>query len=140
MDYQVRCHWFNTRSWIYFRICVLNFENIIYTHKIFEINRYIIRILWDACQNLAFLSLFRNGSSLSSPVTPRRLRLPSMISRRPWPLLDDSIGEISSRQLSGVRVGLIAVSVSLLDGSESLSVSSTTPRLCYSPRGDSATL
>ncbi|WZY68384.1 hypothetical protein YC2023_000624 [Brassica napus] len=79
-----------------------------------------------------------------------------MISRPPWPLLDDSIGEISSRQSSGVRVGFIVVAVSLLDmqeslsvssttlrlrdslalldGSESLSVSSTTPPLSYSPR------
>ncbi|KAF2616706.1 hypothetical protein F2Q68_00040775 [Brassica cretica] len=57
-----------------------------------------------------------------------------MISRGPWLLLDDSIGDISSRQSSGVCVGLIAVSVSLLDMQESLSVSSTTPRLSYSPR------
>ncbi|KAG2256902.1 hypothetical protein Bca4012_094084 [Brassica carinata] len=64
-----------------------------------------------------------------------------MISRGPWLLLDDSIGEISSRQSSGVCVSLIAVSVSLLDMQESLSVSSTTPRLSYSPRRlrDSAT-
>ncbi|KAL0646616.1 hypothetical protein Bca4012_044907 [Brassica carinata] len=49
-----------------------------------------------------------------------------MISRPPWPLLDDSIGEISSRQSSRVCVGFIAVAVSLLDMQESLFVSSTT--------------
>uniref|UniRef100_A0A0D3BA62 Myb-like domain-containing protein n=1 Tax=Brassica oleracea var. oleracea TaxID=109376 RepID=A0A0D3BA62_BRAOL len=65
-----------------------------------------------------------------------------MISRGPWLLLDDSIGEISSRQSSGVCLGGIAVSVSLLDNSESLSVPSTTPPLSYSPRRrrDSVTL